>query len=166
MSDRKPNSILSDIWSHMINNPFITTHHPENALRQIENLEKVVWQAKETLRALVVKQKTWEAKEASQEVQLEQEHSIPNNDQRLHEKEQSPRTTKQSDISLQPMDEIPLCSLVQVVYYHDNTITTTTIYCLCFPEPFESLARQLLIDIGEGKTVCIPSTMELEIVRL
>ena len=60
----------------------------------IKELERILWQAKETLNQQVAKQKTWDQPEENQVAQPEQESSIPNKDQRLPEKEQSQKIVK------------------------------------------------------------------------
>lgn len=60
------------------------------------NTGELEWQVKGTLNPQVVKLKTSDQKEESQEDQQEQESSIPSNDQKSLEREQKPKTRKPS----------------------------------------------------------------------
>ena len=63
-------------------------------VRHLLNMELLICQVKAMLNLPEVKQRTWDQKEESQEVQLEQENSTHNSDQRLPEKEQSQKIVK------------------------------------------------------------------------
>jgi hypothetical protein len=142
----KPNDVLRTVAQYTM---FTMTKDPFNATLQLERLEQAIWLAKETLKAQAVKQKTWDQKVESQEVQLEQESSTPNNDQTSLEKEQSQRTTKTNKLQF-------------IITFPDgHTICPITRQA----KPNWVLANQLLNSLKDGKSVLLPITWKVQVIE-
>jgi hypothetical protein len=116
----------------------VSPHLVQNA---IQELEKLVCQAKETLRALEVKPKTWDQKVENPVVQQEHVSSTPNNDQKSQEKEQSQKIVKTSDI------------LKQYLVSYGSGLDT---------EAVESLMEEL----DKGNSVYYPDTITVQVIDL
>lgn len=125
----------------------VTEVTPGNEQIILHQLEVLLWQAKATLNQLVRKQKTWEVKEANQEVQLEHEHSIPNNDQKLQEKEQLLKTTKRNKQYI-------------ISYPEGETkcLVTGKVASNC------DIAEQLLNSLRNGDDITMPNTWKIQVV--
>lgn len=131
----------------------------------IEELENIVCQAKETLRARVAKQKTWDQKEGNPVVRQEPESSTHSNAQTSQEKEQSQRTTKTNDIS---------------EHYMPSTVSighTGKQYIVSHPEGFvtdakgemtsnQVIAESLIIKLKQGSDITIPNTWKVQVIDL
>jgi len=129
------------------------------------HIGRLLWQVREMLEALEAKQKTWDQKEESQEVQPEQEHSIPHNDQKLPEKEQSQRIRKVSDIS---------------EHYMPSTVNighSSKQYIISHPEGFvvdangdvtsnQVIAESLIIKLRKGSDVTISNNWKVQVIDL
>jgi hypothetical protein len=131
----------------------------------LKQLEYILWQAKEMLNRQALRPKTWEAKVESPVVQLEQESSTPNNDQKSQEKEQSQKIVKTSNIS-----EHYMPSTVNVGH-------TGKQYIITHPEGFvtdangeitsnQVIAESLIIKLKQGSDTTIPNTWKVQVIDL
>lgn len=103
----------------------------------VVHIGSLICQVRETLEALEAKQKIWEAKEASQEVQPEQEHLTPNNDPKLPEREQSQRIRNRSKQ-----------------------------YIVSVPEGLEDMGDSIAQALVDGKSVSHPNLIKIQVVDL
>jgi len=115
------------------------------------NIRTLLCQVRETLEALEAKQKIWEAKAESQEVQPEQEHSTQHNDQKLQEKEQSQRTRSPSDISMS---------------FISRQLGGAFLYTIRCPENSRDEAKALIRQLNEGHVVTYPTTWKVQVIDL
>lgn len=123
---------------------------PGNELKDLHELEILVCQVKETLRALAHKQKTWDQKVENPVVQPEQESSTPNNDQKSQEKEQSQRTVKTNNKQ----------------YIITYPLGTTKCYDTGITIPNVQLAENVVVALREGKDISIPNTWKVQVIDL
>jgi DNA polymerase II large subunit len=114
-------------------------------------IRNLICQVRETLEALEVKQKIWDQKAESQEVQPEQEHSTPHNDQKLQEKEQSQRTRSPSDISMS---------------FISRQLGGAFLYTIRCPENSRDEAKALIRQLNEGHVVTYPTTWKVQVIDL
>ena len=114
----------------------------------IKALETLVCQAKETLRAREVKQKTWDQKVENPVVQPEQESSIHNNAQTSPEKEQSQKIVKTNK------------KQYIVTYPEGNTVQ----FGKEIPNSF--VAKLLLSDLEQGHDITITHPWKVQVIDL
>lgn len=105
--------------------------------------EALLWQVREMLDPDNPRQKTLDLREESQEDQLEQESSTPNNDPQLHVKEQSQRTLRRNRY---------------IVIYPPGSTTYKEIN---ITRDNEELASLVIDHLERGYNVTLPNTWEL-----
>ena len=139
-----------EVESDSITTCYINNGITADLLRSINRIGELVWQVKETLNQLEPKLKTSDQKEESQEDQLEQKHSTPNNDQTLPEKEHKLKTRKTSKYQY-------------IIYYPDVTYQDINTDDLIHAH---TLAKDILEVLVKGGNAIIPHDLELTILTL